>query len=196
MAAFVKFFGQSGAREAASTSIVEELKRSGSHWACTYSPKKRPRQVRDGDTMYLAKLVTDPHGIFIYGRATALRHIDGRDEATPEEIALRAWKTRWPLYIRVERPEFINGSLGCGVALEDLMDALDADAFASTQRNKAKGQGNTDPRKAIRQQAHVKLSEQGAQWLHEKFNAALAQHGRFPAEELAKLDGPKGNPPL
>ncbi|GMV83796.1 MAG: hypothetical protein AMXMBFR7_49800 [Planctomycetota bacterium] len=190
MAAFVKFFGQSDAREAASTSIVEELKRSGSHWACTYSPRKRPRQVRDGDTMYLAKLVTDPHGIFIYGRAIAAQHVPGRDEATPREIAQRPWKAEWPLYVRVERPEFIDGTLSWGVRLEDLMDALDADAFASTQRNKANGQGNADPRKAIRQQAHVQLSEQGAQWLHDKFNAALAQHGRFPAEELAKLDGP------
>jgi hypothetical protein len=48
-----------------------------------------------------------------------------------------------------------------GVSLNELMDTLKAHSFAATQRNSAKGQGNTDPRKAYRQQAAVELTSRG-----------------------------------
>jgi hypothetical protein len=41
------------------------------------------------------------------------------------------------------------------------MDTLGAESFAPTQRTTLRGEGNTDPRKAYRQQAAVELSAEG-----------------------------------
>lgn len=41
--AFVKFFGVSNDREDLSLPVIEEVKRAGCHWACTYPNNKRPR---------------------------------------------------------------------------------------------------------------------------------------------------------
>ena len=83
------------------------------------------------------------------------------DDATPADIEKRPWKGKWPHYIRVHGTEFIAGTMGDGVSLNELMDALQADAFASTQRNVARGEGNGNPRREYRQQASVELSERG-----------------------------------
>ena len=39
---FVKFFGKSDNRARRNYSVLEELKRGGCHWACTYPRNKRP----------------------------------------------------------------------------------------------------------------------------------------------------------
>jgi hypothetical protein len=65
----VKFFGRGDNRADRSMQILEEVRRSGSHWACTYPKGKRPRMVRDGATMFMGRLVKDPNDILIFGRA-------------------------------------------------------------------------------------------------------------------------------
>lgn len=77
-----------------------------------------------------------------------------------------------------------------GVSLNALMDALGHNAFISTQRNHALGQGNTNPYNAYRQQAAVQLSLQGQEWLTKRLQNALEWHGRLPQEELDKLGWP------
>jgi hypothetical protein len=77
-----------------------------------------------------------------------------------------------------------------GVSLNELMDTLGADAFLPTQRNKTRGEGNTDPRKAYRQQAAVELSREGMSWLSEQLQAAFDEHGKVPQDTLDGLDWP------
>jgi len=84
----------------------------------------------------------------------------------------------------------MNGSLGNGISLAELMDELKSDAFASTQRNKATGKGNTDPRHAFRQQAAVELSPEGFHWLRERLENAFAKNGTLSQSFLSKLDWP------
>ena len=189
--AFVKFFGISSDRAVHSMRVFEEVKRSGCHWACTYPRGRRPRQVQDGAVMYMGRLVKEPNDILIYGRAIALRHVEGRDDATFDDLNLRAWKKDWPHYVRVHHPEFLAGILGNGVSLNVLMYELQANAFASTQHNATLGIGNTDPRKAYMQQPAVQLSFQGIDWLNAKSEEVFEKYGRLLPDELAQLDWPQ-----
>lgn len=77
-----------------------------------------------------------------------------------------------------------------GISLNEMMEALGTDAFASTQRNAARGEGNTNPRQAYLQQAAVELSREGLVWLSERLDAAFQAHGKIPEETMATLDWP------
>jgi len=189
--AFVKFLGQATNRAPLDHAILDELKSSGCHWALGYPADRRPRNVQDGSEMFMGRLTYDPTDIVIFGRATGMRHVDGRDDATDAEIADRDWKAIWPLYVRVHHAEFVTGTLRNGVSLNRLMDTLGQDAFASTQRNAAAGRGNVYPRASYRRQPSVRLSDQGHAWLNARFNEALRLHGLVSNEELAKLDWPE-----
>src|SRR5205814_7218259 len=90
--AFVKFFGESESRVPASLLVEDEINRSGSHWALTYS--KRPSGVLDGATMFISRLVANPSDIVIYGRSIGSSHVPGRDDATAADITRRPWKSR------------------------------------------------------------------------------------------------------
>lgn len=187
---FVKFLGRAGNRADPAFSTLEEIKRAGCHWAACYPAKKRPRRVRDGAVIYFGRLVRDPNDIRVFGRAIGMAHVPGRDDASQADIARRPWKEQWPRYVRVHDAEFVSGALENGVSLNALMDALKADSFASTQRNLAAGEGNTEPRRAYRQQPHVELSPQGLSWLSERLEEALVSHGRVSAKTLGELDWP------
>lgn len=187
--AFVKFFGNNSIRADHTTSVLAEVAGSGSHWACSYH--SRPRQVMDGATMYMGRLVSDPNDILIYGRGIGMQHIEGRDDASEADIAKRPWKQSWPRYVRVHHPEFVAGTLQNGVSLNQLMNDLGSDSFATTQKNaRSGGDGNTDPRRTYRRQPSVRLSAEGNVYLHDRFEASLLEHGRVPQAELANLDLP------
>ena len=119
-----------------------------------------------------------------------MKHQPGRDDATSADIALLPWKEKWPRYIRVHHVEFVAGTMENGVSLNELMDSLGANSFAPTQRNAARGEGNTNPRRAYLQQAAVELSGEGLSWLGERLQAAFEAHGKSPQDELDKLDWP------
>jgi PLD-like domain len=186
----VKFFGRADNRADRSRQILEEVRRSGSHWACTYPRGKRPRMVQDGATMFMGRLVKEPNDTLIYGRAMALHYEPGRDDATAADLRLRGWKARWPHYVRVNNSEFVRGNLANGISLNELMDVLKADSFASTQRHAEEGEGNRDPHRAYMRKPAVELSPQGAAWLNERLEWAFAKYGRLPPSVLERLDWP------
>jgi hypothetical protein len=188
--AFVKFFGQSHNRADRTMPVVNEVQRSGSHWACTYPKGKRPRSVNDGAVMFMGRMVRQPNDILIYGRAIGLKHVPGRDDATRTDLARRHWKEKWPHYVRVHHPDFVAGSLSNGVSLGELMDVLKSNAFAPTQRNAAAGTGNVDPRRAFMRQPAVQLSSEATAWLTARLESAYLEHGKLPAAELEALDWP------
>jgi hypothetical protein len=189
--AFVKFLGEGDNRVPLSFQTIQQLDQAGCHWALAYPASKRPRGVEDGAVMFISRLTGDPNDIRVFGRAIGLRHIPGRDDATAEDIARRPWKVKWPCYVRVHHGEFVKGDMANGVSLYELMDSLGSDAFTSTQRNAARGQGNIDPRRAYMQQAAVELTSKGIVWLSERLEEAFRAHGTLTGDDLAKLDWPK-----
>ena len=187
--AFVKFLGQGHNRAALSEPVAGELEGSGCHWALGYPATKRPRGVRDGAVMFISRLV-EGRDIRVFGRGVGLAHVPGRDEATQADIQRKPWKANWPCYIRVHNTEFVDGTLANGVSLGELMDELGHRCFKSTARNASAGQGNTNPRLAIRRQAAVELTEEGAAWLRRRLEHSLEVHGRVRQTTLRGLDWP------
>ena len=136
--------------------------------------------------MFIARL-TDERDIRIFGRAVGMKYHPGRDDASAEDIELRSWRKEYPRYIRVHHAEFVAGTMANGISLNELMDALGSDSFASTQRNAGLGTGNTYPRRAYRQQAAVELSSQAIAWLGRWLQAAFDAHGKVPQDTLDEL---------
>lgn len=147
--------------------------------------------VEDGATMFMARIVGKPNDIMIFGRATGMKHIPGRDDASRFEIDRRDFKNKWPHYIRVDDAEFVDGTMLDCVSLNDLMKTLGSDSFVSTQQNALLKSGNTNPRKAYLQQAAVRLTDRAFHWLTNKLDRAFVEHGRISRSELAGLDWPK-----
>ncbi len=181
---FVKFFGRATNRSPRSRAILDTVQTSGSHRICTYPSGRRPRAVREGDLMFMGHLVSGPNDILVYGRGIARAYEEGRDDASPEDIALRPWLARWSHFIRVHDTEFVDGTLANGVSLSELMDELGPYAFGPTAENADRGVGNVDPRKSIRQAAAIRLSEAGASWLNEELEGRFREFGELPGDNL------------
>ena len=189
--AFVKFLGESKDRVSLSCPSIEELDHAGCHWALAYpAGAGRPTGVQDDAVMFISRLVKGSD-IRIFGRAVALRHVAGRDDATDADIARRPWKKRWSRYIRIHNAEFVAGTMQNGVSLSELMDTLGSDSFEPTQRNAAKGEGNTNPRRSYTRKPHIKLSNEGFEWLNTRLQNALDAHGRLPDNDPRALDWPE-----
>jgi hypothetical protein len=191
--AFIKFFGHHANRLSRDFPVLKEVEGSGCHWACTYPKTKRPRQVRDGAVMFMGRLVENPQDTIIYGRAIALAHVPGRDEASPAEIKKRGWKQKWSLYVRVHDAEFLARELGNGISMREMMGDLGSDSFVSTQTNARNGSGNTDPRRACRQQASVYLTDKAFAWINQRLEKAFTAYGKLTPAELEQLDWPEND---
>lgn len=191
--AFVKLLGQ-GDRAPLSAATRDEVESWGCHWALAYPASKRPRNVRDDAVMFIAR-PAEGGDIRVFGRAVGMAHEAGRDDATPDDVARRPWKSRWPAYVRVHHAEFVRGTLGNGVSLGELMGELDHRAFAATARHFSRGSGNTDPRRAILSNAHMELTGDAEAWLTDRLEARLRAHGTILRETLAKLDWPDAPAP-
>ncbi len=191
--AFVKFLGNSKRehREPLSTSTLAEIRSSGCHWALSYGRNKTPRSVRDGAVMFIGRFTRDPNDIRVFGRGIGMEYVEGRDDATPDDIQQRPWKNDYPRYIRVHHAEFVAGELANGVSREELMNLLGADSFASTQRNARLGNGkNTDPKRACRQQAAMELTPESHAWLEERLQEAFATYGKISQHQLDTIGWP------
>jgi len=77
-----------------------------------------------------------------------------------------------------------------GVSLNKLMNSLEADSFAPTQRNLRKGDGNQNPRLSYKRKPGVELSKEAFFWLSQKFDEAIGAFGSIPEHELSQLDWP------
>ena len=188
---FVKFHGARDHRAPPSTKTLDEVKASGCHRVVSYPDGRRPRGVEDGDVMFIARLTRERALSRIFGRAIAVKHEPGRDDATRADIELRPWRRQWPHFVRVHDAEFLNGTLANGVSLGELIDALGTDSFESTQRRAARGETDINPRLSVRQQPAVRLSRHGREWLNERLQAAFALHGPLPPSALDGHDWPE-----
>ena len=181
--AFIKFFGSADRRAPRTLAVDDLVAENGANWACTYPESKPPRQVEDGDVIYTARLVHSPNDLLIFGRAIGRKHRDEEDVASAAEIALRPWKSDWPRYVRVHDGHFLNATLADGIPMSEMMTALGADAFDSTQRNASGKSGNTDPFASYGRKAHMRLTDRSRAWIEDRLKAALRQHGEINLSE-------------
>lgn len=186
---FVKFFGRASERSPLSVSVLDEVNSSASHWALSYPTTKPPRNVKNGALMFIARMVK-PNDISIYGRGIATAYRPGLDDATPGDILAREWKERWSRYIRVSQTEFINGTLGDGISLGELMHELGPMSFARSKARSLSGERNISLRMVYAKQAQVELTPEAAGWLNDRLNRTFERMGRITAEALDDLIHP------
>jgi len=174
---FIKFFGNSENRVGLQFRSKDEIESAHCHYAvCFPNGKGRPRRYKNGDVVYMARMLHESN-MAIFGKGIAIEHSDIRDIASSEEIKLRKWKNRWGIYIRVENTQFIDGIMAdCPLTSQLVLD-LGFESYQSTYLHHNWGVGNTDPLKAVRQQADVQLSSIGANWVESKFQEALITSG-------------------
>lgn len=175
--AFIKFMGSAADRADRDLRIDELVAESGASWACTYPKSKPPRQVEDGDIIYMARLVQNPDDIIIFGKAIGRKHRDDEDTATKAEIKKRKWKKDWPCYVRVHDGQFLNTDLNQGISMSLMLDKLGADSFMSTQRNLEKGSGNIDPTVSYLRKSHMMLTREARSWIDDRLNLGLERFG-------------------
>ncbi len=175
---YIKFLGTAKNRVPLTFTSKEEIDRALCHYACGFSKNKKPRQIQDGDIMYLARMTFKPWDYAIFGKAEAVKFVEARDEATKSEIKERPWKANWPIYLRVINPVFIDGTMGDCVLLYDLIKALDYESFPSTKWRYERGERDINPYKSLSQQAYVKLTPTAVEWLEPRFQETLNRVGK------------------
>ncbi|MDQ6775619.1 MAG: phospholipase D family protein [Actinomycetota bacterium] len=186
--AFIKFAGRGNLRAVLNVSVIDEIRRSGAHRFCTYpTGGGHPRRVRDGDTMFLSRMTSSPNDMRIIGRAIAVAHDDALDVASAQDIEHRSWLAEYGYLVRVHDGEFIDGALGDGVSLGELMDALGPDAFLSIRQRKHDGETDINVRLALMRKADVLLSAEGFAWLNRRFEDAISNCGSIPRSKIDEL---------
>lgn len=184
---FIKFFGKNEHREELSYPIKNEIEYGCCHYALSFSDKKgRPRRYRDGDVVYMAKMLHESN-YAIFGKGITIKHNDSRDIADKKDKKHVPWIMDWRILVRVHSTEFIDGTLKNCPKMSELIDTLDYASFHSTLNRYNKGERNIKPWNSLRQQADIKLSNLGAQWLEEKFQKAINKNGRITQEFIEQF---------
>lgn len=187
--AFLKFMGTAGERASLDLDIADMVAESGCAWACTYPTAQRPRQIEDGDRLYMARIAA-PDDILIFGYATGWRHRDDEDVATKKEIKARPWKLRYQNYIRVHDAHFVEAELGVGISMAEMLRALGSDAWRSTQENARAGRGNTDPFASYLRKPGMQLTDISRAWIDQRLQRLLRRHGEVDLTER-RFRGPR-----
>ena len=175
---YIKFFGKADNRVGLDFLIEEEIERALCHYACCFPLKKKPRQVKEGDIIFMARMTDNPNDYAVFGKAIALKYTEGRDIASEQEIIERQWKARWPIYLRVIEPVFINGTMKDGIFLSELIQKFDYDSFPSTRQRFDNGEKNIKPTKSLMRKPYVKLTPNSAAWLEQRFEEILSNIGQ------------------
>jgi hypothetical protein len=185
---YVKFFGSFDNRVSIDFKTRDEVERALCHYSCGFSINKKPKQIQEGDIIYMARLTAFPHDYAIFGKAVARKFVESRDKATPKEILERPWKKKYPIYLRVQDPIFLDGMMGDCVLLGDLIRALDYESFAATSRRyHKKRERHIEPKNVLRQQAYVKLTHKGAEWLEPRFQDSINRVGQIGSAFIRSL---------
>lgn len=188
---YIKFFGSGDDRVNLDYSTRDMVSDSHCHFALTFSGRRgRPRKYQDGDVVFIARIL---HGTdyAILGKAIAYRHVDDRDIASEDDIKAMSWKEKWPIYIRIKDPIFIDATMQECPKMSGLIKDLEYDCFYNTyEYHRDYPDAFINPWQSLSRQADVHLSELGAQWMEMKFDEAIKSEGRLSRTFLKKLYSP------
>ena len=182
---FVKLVGTNADRLSLDTTVAHTLEESDTYSRLWYPKNKRPRSVRDGDLVFIGRMVK-PADIMIYGRARTFKHMPDQDDASAQDIRKRNWKSKWPHFVRLDGPEFVNCTLADCISLYKVMDELGWDTFATTRDRALGGQKAVNPKTAYSQQPAVRLTPRAAELLNKRLDDRFAIFGRIPSSALPR----------
>jgi hypothetical protein len=184
---YVKFFGTSSNRESLMHTVKDEIEAALCHYACGFPANKQPWQPKTGDIIYMARMTYNPNDYAIFGKATAISYVPGRDKFTKAEMDAREWKKNWPIYLRVKNGVFIDATMGDCVFLFDLMKTLDYESFPTTKERYDSGERNINPKLSLARQPYVRLTQSAVEWLEPRFQAVLSRFGAVSQSYISRL---------
>jgi HKD family nuclease len=191
---FIKFYGKGNNRASWNKDVSDEVARAHCHFAVTF-PKGlgRPMRYNEGDIVYMARMIENGE-YAIFGKAIARKHDRIRDVASAEDIAKIDWKIDYSIYIRVHSGEFLNTTFKNCPKMGDLMNELGYECFKGTKRSYENGKQNINPRLSLMRKPDVWLSDEGAFWVEQKFQAAKKKYNLI---DQSFIDGLyQGNPKI
>lgn len=177
---FIKFFGKNEHRKHLHESVRPEIEYGCCHYALSFSDSKgRPRRYRDGDVVYIARML---HGndYAIFGKGITYKHVDDRDVVGPDDIDHVDWLEDWPILIRLHSTEFLDSTFENCPKMNEMLHELDYESFRSTKNRFNWGEREILPRNSLRQQADIEITELAAQWLEEQLQNAFSDFGKIP----------------
>lgn len=184
---FIKFFGRGDTRFNPHFHTRNMLLDSNCHFAITFSKGGgRPRRYNTGDVVFLANM-THGKDYSIFGRAIAMEHVEKRDVASEKDIEMVEWKRHYCYYIRITDPVFIDSELRYCPKMSKLIEDLSYESFKVSFDKYLKGENNINPKDALKRKADVELTEVSAQWIEDKFDFSVKEHGQIPVAFIKTL---------
>jgi len=186
---FVKFYGRGNDRSPLSTRIKDFIKGTECHYAVTFNPgslNRRPRKFNDGDIVYITAMV-EPDDYRILGKAIALKHNDRRDVASNEEKGRVRWKNKYSVYIRIREPEFIDGTLGNGISMIELIKRFSYMAMPQTYLRHEYGDTDFNIWNYFRRKAYINLSPLVAEWVESELKMRYRKVGKITQTFINRL---------
>ena len=187
----LKLLGTGAERRSTDESVYELIKESGAHWSLHMG--QQPLMVQDGGLAFIGFLTQRDNGrndVRVFGRGIVDAYRPGRDYASDGDIALRAWKEHWPYYVRVNASQFLDGRLGDGVSIYELMDDEGGWIWETMLERLQVGE-EVNPPDALKNRSLVRLSAFGYQRLNERFDAAADRVKLIDSTRMAALDWPE-----
>jgi HKD family nuclease len=183
---FVKFLGSQTNRVENDFEAITEIERAHCHYALCYPDNGTPRRYKDGDVVFIARLLKQRDYAF-FGRAITLHHVKDRDRVSNEELLILPWKKAYPVYIRIKDVEFLNTSMGNCPTMNQLINLFNEESFSKTQQRYLAGEKNINPKNSLRQRADIQLSTMAGIWLEEAFKLKKEKLKLVPKKFLDKL---------
>lgn len=191
MADYIKFLGWDQNRLPLSTNVDHVLIISHCHYGVGFSPSRKPKEFKNGDRIFLARMTSSPNDYAIFGRGYAIEFDEERDWATQKDIEILYWKKRWPCMLRVEKTVFIKGRLGDGITMTQLLKMFGPTTFVRSNEHALAGKTNINTRRFLAQQAFIELTSDSAEWLSKKFDLRLSERGKISSSFIRALGRPE-----
>ncbi|WP_303823018.1 phospholipase D-like domain-containing protein [Ruminococcus flavefaciens] len=150
----------------------------------TYSEKKKPTTVADGDEIYLAALSQnsmEQNVPIIIGRGY-LKKFSEQNRYKDEWLNEYPWLKEYPWYCIIENCEILDTIVKNGISMDIVWDELGSDTYESSF-----GKCETIDKVATKhyQKAHIRLSGNAKMFIDEQFNNLAKQYGvkKYSTEE-------------
>ncbi len=91
--AIVKFLGGSRSRMSPEKKTLVEIERSNCHRVLAYPDNRRPRSVKEGAIMFIARFTSKPGDIRIFGRAIARKYVVDPEKSVSGGRKRQRWDT-------------------------------------------------------------------------------------------------------
>ncbi len=142
----------------------------------TYSEKKKPTTISDGDEIYLAALSQnsmEQNVPIIIGRGY-LKSFSKDNWYKQEWLSEHPWLINYPWYCIIEKCEVLNTIVKNGISMDIVWDELGSDTYESSF---GKCENIDKVSTKHYQKAHIRLSGNAKKFIDEEFNRLADKYG-------------------